>query len=117
MDQLGFGLEQFDAVGRFRDAVDATGELPGGRSFDGAAALSRVLGTSEREAFANTAAAKMLTFALGRELTPGDRCAIDEIMAATHEDGHRLGDLILEVVRSRPFQYYEWAEPDSESES
>lgn len=116
MDQLGFGLEQFDAIGRHRTrdgeaVVDASGELPGGRTFNGAAELSEMLGKSESDAFAKTATRRMLTFALGRELTPTDRCTVDEIAVRTAKNGHRFVDLVLEVVKSRPFQYYEWSNP------
>jgi hypothetical protein len=112
MDQLGFGLEQFDAIGRFRQPdsgppIDASGELPGGRVFNGAAELARVLGRSERDAFARTATERLLTFALGRELSPADRCVVDGIVQRTAENDHRIVDLVWEVVQSRPFQYYE----------
>ena len=111
MDQLGFGLEQFDAIGRYREIedgkpVDATGQLPGGRNFDGAAELTKMLANSEREAFAKTAIEKMLGFAIGRELTPDDRCTIDEIVAKSKKNDFRLIDLVLAVTKSRPFQYY-----------
>ena len=115
MDQLGFGLEQFDAIGRFRNPdsgppVDASGELPGGRTFNGAAELSQVLGRSERQAFARTATERLLTFALGRELSPSDRCVVDGIVQRTAENDHRVVDLVWEVVQSRPFQYYQLPE-------
>lgn len=115
MDQLGFGLENFDAVGRFRESegkakIDASGVLPGGRTFAGASELSRVLGESEEEAFARTVSRRLLAFALGRELTLQDRCTIDEIVTKTKANDFRLVDLMIEVVRSRPFLYYEWAE-------
>ncbi len=115
MDQLGFGLENFDAVGRFRESegkakIDSSGVLPGGRTFAGASELSRVLGESEEEAFARTVSRRLLAFALGRELTLQDRCTIDEIVAKTKANDFRLVDLMIEVVRSRPFLYYEWAE-------
>jgi hypothetical protein len=113
MDQLGFGLEQYDAVGQFRRSehgteIDSTGELPGGRHFDGGRELSGVLGTTEVDAFARTVASRLLTFALGRQLSPGDRCVIDEIVQNTESRGYRLQDLIIEVVKSRPFQFYDW---------
>ncbi len=114
MDQLGFGLEEFDAVGRFRTKdgeqnVDASGELPGGRNFSGAVQLSQVLATSEGEAFVRTAAARLMTFALGRELSPTDRCTVDEIAERVNSSGGHFKDLVLEVIRSRQFQYYQWS--------
>ena len=115
MDQLGFGLEQFDAIGRYREnegslVVDASGELPGGRVFNGAAELSEILGTTESEAFARTVARQLMTFALGRELIPGDRCTVDEIVKRTAKQNHRFIDVISEIVQSRPFLYYDWVE-------
>jgi hypothetical protein len=117
MDQLGFGLEEFDAIGRYRtmegkQAVDASGVLPGGREFNGAAELSDVLGKTERGAFAHTVAERLLTFAIGRELSPSDRCVVDEIVAKTRKNDHRFVDIILAVVKSRPFQFYDWQPPE-----
>jgi hypothetical protein len=118
MDQLGFGLEQFDAIGRFRmiegdRPIDASGELPGGRKFNGAKQLNEMLGQTESSAFAKTFTQKVMTFALGRELTPQDRCVVDEIMTKTAASEHAMADVILEVIRSRPFQYYDWNNTDS----
>lgn len=114
MDDLGFGLEQFDAVGRFRKLdgklpIDASGELPGGRSFVGAAELTQVLATSERESFVRTTVSRLLAFALGRELSPTDRCSVDEIADRVQANGGRFQDIVGEVVRSRQFQYYQWS--------
>jgi hypothetical protein len=115
MDQLGFGLEQFDAIGRYREKegsllIDASGELPGGRVFNGAAELSEILGKTESEAFARTVVGKLMTFALGRELMPSDRCTVDEIIKRTAKQEYRFIDVILEIVNSRPFLYYDWVD-------
>ena len=72
MDQLGFGLENFDAIGRWREkdgkfAIDASGELPGGAKFNGPLGLAKVL-DKRRGEFVRCLTEKMLTFALGREL-------------------------------------------------
>ncbi|MEM9643589.1 MAG: DUF1588 domain-containing protein, partial [Planctomycetota bacterium] len=120
MDQLGFGLEDFDAVGRYRTMdgqfpVDSSGELPGGRSFVGAVELSEVLGKSEQKAFAATVARRLLTFALGRELRPADRCVVEEIVSRGESEDFRFVDLIQDVVLSKPFQYYEWSVVPSDS--
>lgn len=116
MDQLGFGLEEFDAVGARQVAlggadvakIDSSGELPGGRAFTGAAELSQILSLTEARAFAKTAVERLLTFALGRELRPQDRCVVDEIIEKTENQQFRLQDLVREVVLSRPFCFYEW---------
>jgi hypothetical protein len=107
MDQLGFGFEDFDAVGRHRRDADASGELPGGRRFDGGKELAETLRRSEASRFALTATEKMLAFALGRELSPADRCITEQIAEACQAEDHRLGDLVKRVVASRPFQYFQ----------
>ena len=117
MDQLGFGLEQFDPIGRFRQSeqdksVDASGELPGGRSFNGAVELSEILATSEANAFAGAVTERLMTFALGRELSPADRCTVEEIAKKTAKNGFRWIDLIMEVVHCRQFQYYDLSSGD-----
>ena len=119
MDQLGFGLEVYDAIGRLRPRnatapVDASGELPGGRKFNGAHELSDVLAQTEQVAFARTAVRRLMTFGLGRELTPYDDCSVDEIIADTKEDGFRFVDLVLGVVNSRPFRFYQWQSHEEE---
>ena len=114
MDQLGFGFEQFDAIGRYRDGsgetntkLDASGELPGGRKFEGGQQLASILRTTESTRFANTVTEKMLGFALGRELSPDDRCVTDKIIADNKDNDYRLADLLKSVVLSRPFQYFQ----------
>jgi hypothetical protein len=108
MDPLGFGLENFDAVGAWREQdgglpIDASGVLPGGPSFAGPKALKAIL--KEREAdFARCLAEKMLTFALGRGLDYYDKCAVDKIVAAMAENDYRFSTLVLGIVGSDPFQ-------------
>ncbi|WP_253160773.1 DUF1592 domain-containing protein [Stieleria tagensis] len=110
MDQLGFGLDDFDAVGKFRseDAgkpIDASGALPDGRSFNGGVELTRMLGETETDALARTLIERLLTFAIGRELTPDDRCTLDEIAAQTKPNDYRLADVVTAVVASRQFRF------------
>lgn len=109
MDQLGFGFEDFDAVGRYRGGpeFDASGELPGGRSFDGGVELARTLRNSESELFAKTVTDKLFAFALGRELYPSDRCFTEQIISQTQAGDYPLADLVHQVVASRPFQYFQ----------
>jgi len=109
MDQLGFGFEQFDAIGQFRSSenIDATGELPGGRKFAGGQELAGILRSTESTRFATTVTEKLLGFALGRELSPNDRCVTDKIVADGEARDYRLGDLVKSVVASRPFQYFQ----------
>jgi hypothetical protein len=107
MDPIGFSLEQFDAVGRWRtfegDApVDASGGLPDGRKFSGIDALER--GLLERpELFARTVTEKLLTYALGRGLEAHDAPAVRRIVRQAAETNYRLSDLILGIAESAPF--------------
>jgi hypothetical protein len=108
MDQLGFGLENFDAVGRWREmdgkfAVDASGELPGGGKFDGPLELAGVLKARKLE-FARCLSEKMLTFALGRELRVPDRCTVDTIVEAAEKHDFRFSSLVIAIATSDPFR-------------
>ena len=108
MDALGFGFENFDAIGRWRDkdgshAVDAAGVLPDGAKFSGPEELVSILKGKKTE-FTRTAAERMLTYALGRGLVAADRCAVDRIVKQVAEDEFRLSALVQAVVRSAPFR-------------
>jgi mono/diheme cytochrome c family protein len=108
MDQLGFGLENFDAIGRWRDKdgqfkVDASGELPGGAKFNGPLALAKVL-DKRRGEFVRCLAEKMLTFALGRELAVQDRCTVDKIVEQVEDKDFRFSALVQSIVTSDPFR-------------
>jgi hypothetical protein len=108
MDQLGFGLEHFDAIGQWRDkdgphAVDASGELPSGERFAGALELSGVLRSSKTQ-FAKCLTEKMLTFALGRALINADRCTVDSVVASLDAKDYRFSALVVEIVNSEPFR-------------
>ena len=109
MDPIGFGLENFDAIGAFRATdnatpIDATGQLATGDTFAGAAELSDLLAKNRPDDFRRCLAEKMLTYALGRGVEYYDRPAIEKIMAdlRTHDD--RFSALILAVAQSFPFQ-------------
>jgi hypothetical protein len=108
MDPLGFGLETYDGIGAWRTedggtAIDATGTLPDGRTFDGPAALREIL-EREREAFSRALTVKLLTYALGRGPTPADRQTVRTIVSALPRHEYRFSGLVLEIVRSVPFQ-------------
>jgi hypothetical protein len=110
MDAIGFALEHFDAIGRWRDTdgkapIDSTGEIFAGRKFDGARQLAELLDGPERERFLNCAAEKMLIFALGRGLEYFDSCAVDKIVESMQQNDNRFSSLVLAVVESVPFQY------------
>ncbi|HEX2854260.1 MAG TPA: DUF1592 domain-containing protein [Opitutaceae bacterium] len=108
MDPVGFALENFDAVGRWRTAedhkpVDASGGLPDGSTLVGVAALERGL-LQRPELFAGTLSEKLLIFALGRGVETHDAPAIREIVRRAQADNFRFSSLILGIVNSTPFQ-------------
>ena len=118
MDAIGFGLENFDAVGRWRDSdggqpIDSAGTLPddaadaapgASRSFSGAAQLAKILARDPQK-ISRTLARKLLSYSLGRGLQYYDQCAIDTIIEKIGPGGHRFQDLVLAVVTSEPFLY------------
>lgn len=108
MDPLGFGLENFDAIGAWREIdgkfpIDASGRLPDGREFEGPVELRDILKT-DREAFTRTIASKLMTYALGRGLERYDRHAVKSIAAKVAADDYKFSSLVMEIVSSRPFQ-------------
>ena len=108
MDPIGFGLENFDAIGRWREQdgafpVDASGTLPDGRSFQGPEELSAIL-ASNRDAFAQGLTEKMMIYALGRGLEPGDRPAIRTIARQVAQSDYRISSVVLGIITSTPFQ-------------
>ena len=108
IDPLGYGLENFDAVGRWRSEqggrpLDASGKLPGGESFDGVEELKRIIVARKGE-FERNLIEKMLSYALGREVQGDDECAVRAIQGDLERGGHRFSTLVLGVVRSVPFR-------------
>ena len=116
MDPLGFALENFDQAGRWRTveesfdsrsasfaSIDASGTLPDGTVFEGAAGLRDVL-VSRSDRFVATMTEKLLTYALGRGLEFYDMPTVRAIAREARRDDHRFSSLVLGVVKSRPFQ-------------
>jgi len=109
MDPLGFALEDFDAIGRWRDAseagtlIDASGALPDGTTFNGPAELRAVL-LARREEFVQTVTTKLLTYALGRGVAHYDLPAVRRIVREAAPMDYRWSSIILGVVKSTPFQ-------------
>jgi hypothetical protein len=108
MDPLGLALENYNAVGSWRDRdgkheVDARGELPSGEKFSGAKGLKEVL-MSKKKDFLRAFSEKMMTYALGRGLVFDDRCTIEEIVERVEDDGATFSRMVREVVRSDPFR-------------
>jgi hypothetical protein len=109
MDPIGFGFENFDGIGAWRDAdagapVDASGKLVSGEAFAGAAELRQILLESKRDEFLYCLAGKLLTYAIGRGMEHFDQCALDEIVKGMRAGDHRFSSLVLGVVHSAPFQ-------------
>ncbi len=109
LDPIGFGLENFDAIGRWRSQiggqpVDALGVLNTGEQFDGPAELKKIL-LNRREAFARNLTERMLAYALGRGVEFCDRPTVKKITSALAENDYRISTLILEIANSYPFQY------------
>lgn len=108
MDPPGFALENFDAIGQWREfengaPVDATGGLPDGRTFDGVGSLEEGL-LQRPELFVRTFSRKLLTFALGRGVEVYDAPAVRKIVKEAEEENYRFSSVILEIVNSVPFQ-------------
>jgi hypothetical protein len=109
IDPIGFPLENFDALGRWRDTdagkpVDSTGELADGTILHGLPDLKAYLLT-RKDLMIHNLAAKMLGYALGRALTPGDSCVVDDITAQVKYHDYSAQTLIEAVVLSVPFRY------------
>jgi hypothetical protein len=109
IDPVGFTLENFDAVGRWRDnegdsgAIDVSGALPGMGDVNGVAGLEDAL-LRRPELFAATLTEKLMTFALGRGVEYYDAPAVRKILREAQPGGYRFSSLILGVVHSAPFQ-------------
>jgi mono/diheme cytochrome c family protein len=108
MDPLGFGLENYDAIGRWRDVdgrtpIDASGTLPDGQRF-GTPGEMRALLVSQLPQFSRTLTSRMLTYALRRSLRPYDRAASESVHRAVAADGYRLRTMVHRIVTSLPFQ-------------
>jgi hypothetical protein len=108
MDPLGFAMENFDAIGAWRDkdgdsSVDSAGELPSGEKFRGPKELRELLLSSRKGEFAHCLAEKLLTYALGRGMEYSDQCAVRKITAALEKDQFRFSRLVVESVSSDPF--------------
>jgi hypothetical protein len=108
MDPLGFSLENFDVIGRWRThddggSIDPSGKLVDGETFSGPQGLKQVL-LSRQDRFVSAVVARLLTYALGRELDARDQPTIRLIMRNTKADGYRFEDLIVAIVNSAPFR-------------
>jgi hypothetical protein len=108
MDPLGFGLENYNAIGEWRDQdgkfpIDSSGVLPDGRTFQGPGELKTIL-LSNKAAFADCITEKMLTYALGRGLERADRPAVKAITEGLAAGDYKFSTLVSGIVRSMPFR-------------
>ncbi len=108
MDPLGFGLENYDGIGKWRTMdgkfpVDASGTLPSGKTFNGPAELKTILMAS-LPGFSRCLIEKMLTYSLGRGLEPFDNRTVDEINRRVADSGYKFQTVIYEIVHGLPFQ-------------
>jgi hypothetical protein len=108
LDPIGFGLENFDAIGRWRDAeemggaIDATGELPGGKRFSSPRELKGIIAARQSD-LARNLTERLLAYALCRPLEGYDEIVVDRLMDTIAKDGYRMQTLITEIVTSYPF--------------
>jgi hypothetical protein len=121
IDPLGFGLDHYDAIGRWREStkeqpLDTAGVLPTGEKFDGSVELKKVL-ESKQQRFIENLSEQMLTYALGRELRPADKPAVKKIAVDLAKDGFHFASLISGVVNSYPFQNRRNSAPASPSKT
>ncbi len=110
MDPLGFALENYDAVGRWRSKdggfrVDPSGELLGGRKFADVTEMKRLLESTDRKKFARCVIENMLTYGLGRGLVAYDYCTIEDIRHQLTANDYRIQNIIFGIVESKAFQY------------
>jgi mono/diheme cytochrome c family protein len=108
LDPLGFALENYDAIGAWREKdgtvpIEATGTLPNGKSFNGPKQLKAILKT-DKDAFVLCITEKLLTYALGRGIERYDRPTVKTIAARVAKDDYRFSRLVLEIAGSLPFQ-------------
>jgi hypothetical protein len=121
MDPLGFGLENFDAIGAWRtqasgQPVDASGQLIGGEKFTGPAELKTLL-MQKKDEFTRNVTEKMLAYSLGRGLEPADWWPVQQISRAVAADGYRAQTLVIEITKSFPFQYRRPVPPQTVAQS
>jgi len=111
MDPIGFAMENFDGIGRWRDRdagnpIDASGVFPGGEKFDGMAGLKAAL-LSHPEEFVSTITEKLMMYGIGRNVQYYDRPAIRAIIRRAARNNYTFASLVLGVVESAPFQMRE----------
>ena len=116
LDPIGFGLENFDAIGRWRETddtggpVDAAGELPGEKRFTSPKELKAIIAERKDDVTRNLTR-RLLGYALCRPLEGYDEIVVDHLMQTIARDGYRMQTLISEIVTSYPFLYHRIQQP------
>lgn len=108
LDGMGFALENFDAIGGWREtdggvALDVTGELPDGSKFKGVSGLQSLL-ISKKQAVVRGMLERLLTYGIGRGIERYDQCDLDKMTSRTLNKGGRFSHLLAEVIRSKAFR-------------
>ncbi len=108
MDVLGFGLDNYNGIGKWRTKdgkfdIDSTGTMPGGKSFSGPAEMKAIL-MNEMPLIADCVVSKMMTYALGRGLMPYDRPTVNSITEKLAPQGYPFQSIVYEIIQSLPFQ-------------
>jgi len=108
MDPIGFSMENFDALGKWRDLdsfnkIDASGVLPDGTKFEGTTVLRKLL-LDHSDEFISTVSEKLLMYAIGRNLQYYDAPSVRVIKREAARNGNTFASLVLGVVKSTPFQ-------------
>jgi hypothetical protein len=116
MDPIGFALENFNGIGKWRvlddtgAKIDSSGTLPGGTAFNGPAGLTKLLVTDKKSEFIGTFTRKLMTYALGRGVESYDEPVIRSITRDAARDDYRMSSLIMGIVHSAPFEMRKAAE-------
>jgi hypothetical protein len=108
MDPIGFAMENFDAVGKWREhdagaPIDTSGVLPDGTRIDGLAGLKQAL-LAKPGHFASAVTEKLLMYALGRNLQYYDVPAVRAVVRTAADDDYRFSSMVMGIVKSAPFQ-------------
>ena len=120
LDPIGFGLENFDAIGRWREvdengaAIDAQGELPGQKKFSSPSELKKII-AARADDLNRSFTEKLLSYALCRQLEGYDEIVIDGLTEVIAKDGYRMQTLITQIITSYPFTHRRVGEPEGAS--
>lgn len=109
LDPMGFAMEHYDAVGRWRDtdnnqAIDATGKLLSGQAFDGVEQLRKVLVSDRKNEFTRCLVENLLIYSMGRGLEYSDKLFVKQMVKSAEQNGYKFQDIIFSVIESAPFQ-------------